>query len=84
LVPKFKGLGKKIEIIVDGAYANESVLLPLGKLANVVTITRLRRDAALFEIPLQPAVRGRGRPKKYGDRIDLKMLVKSQDGWDRG
>jgi len=82
LVPKFKGFGKKIEIIVDGAYANESVLLPLDKIANVVTITRLRRDAALFEIPLQPAVRGRGRPKKYGERIDVKMLVESQDGWE--
>ena len=82
LVPKFKGLGKKIEIIVDGAYANESVLLPLGKLAHVVTITRLRRDAALFEIPLQPAVRGRGRPKKYGDRIDIKSLVESPEGWE--
>ena len=58
------------------------MLLPLGKFANVVTITRLRRDAALFEIPIQPAVRGRGRPKKYGERIDMKSMVESPDGWE--
>ena len=81
LVPKFKGFEKTIEIIVDGGYANESVLSPLDKLANVVVITRLRRDAALFEIPVQPTVRGRGRPKKYGNRIDTPSMVASLDGW---
>jgi hypothetical protein len=48
LVPKFAAFDKKIEVIVDGGYANETVLVPLGKLDNVITITRLRRDAVLF------------------------------------
>ena len=81
LVPKFKDFGKTIEIIVDGGYAKDTVLLPLGKLQGVRTITRLRRDAALFEVPVQPKTRGRGRPKMYGVRMDLKSMVESSDDW---
>jgi hypothetical protein len=83
LVPKFKGFENTIEVIVDGGYAKETVLVPLGKFAKVLIITRLRRDAALFEIPPKPAKRGRGRPKLYGTRIDLKSLVESSDGWEK-
>jgi hypothetical protein len=82
LEPQFKAFEKTIEIIVDGGYAKNTVLVPLGKLANVVTITRLRRDAALFEIPPKPLKRGRGRPKVYGERMDLKSMVESPDGWE--
>ena len=82
LVPEFKGFEKRIHVIVDGGYANESVLSPLDKLTNVVVITRFRRDVALFEIPLQSVVRGRGRPRKYGKQIDVKSLVASLDGWE--
>ena len=81
LVPKFKGFDKKIEVIVDGGYAKDTVLLPLGKLDNVVTITRLRRDAALFAIPPKPKKRGKGRPKLYGDRIDVKSKGETNHGW---
>jgi hypothetical protein len=82
LVAKSKDFEKTLEIIVNGGYAKDTVLLPLGKLANVVTITRLRRDAALFEIPPKPAKRGRGRPRLYDTRINLKALVESPDGWE--
>jgi hypothetical protein len=27
-------------------------------------------------------VRGRGRPRKYGEQIDVKSLVESPDGWE--
>jgi hypothetical protein len=81
LVPKFKGLEKTVEIIVDGGYAKDTVLLPLGKLDGVTTITRLRRDAALFEIPPKPTKRGKGRPKVYGNRIDVKSMIESSRGW---
>ena len=81
LVPEFARFEKKIEIIVDGGYAKDTVLLPLGELAGVTTITRLRRDAALFEIPPKPKKRGKGRPKVYGDRIDVMSMVASTRGW---
>ena len=81
LVPKFKAFGKTSEVIVDGGYAKDTVLLPLGDLKNVTTITRLRRDAVLFEIPAQPKKKGRGRPKTYGNRIDVKSMVEDESGW---
>lgn len=81
LVPKFKGFGNTIEIIVDGGYAKDTVLLPLQKLEGVVTITRLRRDAVLFEVP-PPRKKGqRGATKKYGERIDVKAKIASNHGW---
>jgi len=81
LVPKFKGFGKPIEVIVDGGDAKDTVLLPLGKLANVTTITRLRRDAVVFDLPIVPEKRGRGAPKKYGERIAMKAMVEDEEGW---
>jgi hypothetical protein len=81
LVPLFQGFGKEIEIIVDGGYAKDTVLVPLGKLKDVVTVTRLRCDAALYEVPQAPTKRGRGRPKKYGDKIDVKSMMAYQEGW---
>jgi len=81
LKPLFQGFGKKIEIIVDGGYAKDTVLVPLGELKDVITITRLRCDAALYEVPPTPAKRGRGRPKKYGNKIDVKSMVASSEGW---
>ena len=83
LVPKFKEFGKPIEIIVDGGYAKDTVLLPLGKLDNVFTTTRLRRDAVVFEIPPPPPKRGRGRPRLYGDRMAMKPMVESDEGWEK-
>ena len=82
LVPKFKAFGKPIEIIVDGGYAKDTVLLPLGKLDNVITTTRLRRDAVLFEILTPQTKRGRGRPRVYGDRMAMKSMVESDEGWE--
>jgi hypothetical protein len=81
LVPQFRRFGKRIEIIVDAGYANETVLLPLIKLDNVAVITRFRKDSAFFEIPVQPEKRGRGRPKVYGNRIDTKSMIESDGDW---
>jgi hypothetical protein len=82
LVPKLKEFGKTIEIIIDGGYAKETVLVPLGKLDDVITITRLRRDAAVFESPPKLAKRGVGRPRVKGEQIDLKSKVESEEGWE--
>jgi hypothetical protein len=81
LVPLFQVFNKDIEIIVDGGYAKDTVLVPLGKLKGIITITRLRCDAALYESPQAPTKRGRGRPKKYGDKIDVKSMMDFPDDW---
>jgi hypothetical protein len=82
LRPVFSGFNKDIEIIIDGGYAKDTVLVPLGTLKGIVTITRLRCDAALYDVPPIPTKKGRGRPKKYGDKIDVKSMVASDDDWE--
>ena len=57
------------------------MLLPLKDLSTVTTITRLRRDAVVFEVPPPKKKNQRGRPKTYGDRIDMKAMVESKQGW---
>ena len=81
LVPRFTRFGKPIEVIVDGGYAKDTVLLPLGKMENVTMITRLRRDAAVFDVPPPRKQGQRGAPKKYGERIDMKAMVEDKQGW---
>lgn len=82
-VGMIRGLGMqcKIWLVVDGAYAARTVLGPLGK-QGVTVFSRLRKDAALFDLPPEPQGKQRGRPRVYGlDRIDLTTLAVSRQGW---
>lgn len=81
LLPQITAFGKPLELIVDGGYAKESVLLPLME-KGVTVVTRLRKDAKLFEVP-PPRVKGqRGPNRKYGTRISLEELTWYWDGWE--
>ena len=58
--------GKTVWVVADGAYAKRAFLVPLI-LAGIVVISRLRKDAALWDLPAAPkkgSKRGRGRPRK--------------------
>ena len=59
--------GKRVWAVADGAYAKRPFLKPL-RAAGVVVVSRLRKDAALFNLPVPPKQRGRGRPRKYGTK----------------
>lgn len=75
------GLRCKIGLAVDGAYAARPVLRPLGKL-GVVVFSRLRKDAALFDLPAPRRPGARGRPSVYGkNRIDLVKRAAHRHGW---
>lgn len=71
-------------IVVDGGYAKR-VFLKAAKRERFVVVARLRRDAALFDLP--PVVppgqkRGRGRPPIYGkNRISLVKRAGQGRGW---
>lgn len=65
-------------IIMDGAYAASKLLRALLKL-NVQVISRLRRDAQLFDLPTRR--KGRGRPRIYGNRISLVKRAGQLRGW---
>jgi DDE superfamily endonuclease len=77
-----RALGSKAGFVVvfDGAYAAKTLVRPL--IAEGATIvTRLRRDAKLFDLPLSKSGQ-RGRPRKYGkNRISLSKRYACRDDW---
>jgi hypothetical protein len=76
--------GKRLWLVADGAYAKRPFLKPL-RMLGVAVISRLRKDAALNDLPpklkkgQQP---GRGRPRIYGKkRISLAKRAAAKRGW---
>lgn len=76
-----KAAGKAVWVVADGAYAKRPFLKPL-RAAKVVVVSRLRKDAALFNLPSPPQRRGRGQPRKYGPkRMRLAPRAAHRLGW---
>ncbi len=71
-------------VAVDGGYAKREFLKPAVR-AGFVVVARLRKDAALHDLPpvLPPGQkRGRGRPPIYGkDRLSLAKRAGQKRGW---
>jgi len=75
--------GKNAWVVVDGAYAKRPFLRP-AMAAGVVVISRLRKDAALRDVPPPPKQRRRGRPRKYGQhKISLAKRAAHRRGWNK-
>jgi hypothetical protein len=80
---RLHGLGLKLWVAADGAYAKK-VFLKAAAAARVVVVSRLRKDAALFDLPkpVPPGRRGRGRPRLYGaKKISLAKRASHAKGW---
>jgi hypothetical protein len=79
-----KYLGKVLWVVADGAYAKR-VFLKAAQAAQVVVVSRLRKDAALWSVPESPppgARKRRGRPPKYGkQRLSLARRAAHRHGW---
>lgn len=73
-------LDRSVWVVADGAYGKKPVL-QAAKAHRVVVVSRLRKDAKLFDMPKPPARRGRGRPRKYGQRISLAKRAAHRRGW---
>jgi hypothetical protein len=77
-----RALGSKAGFIVvfDGAYTAQALVRGLIEKGAIV-VTRLRRDAKLFDLPkAKPGQRGR--PRKYGKtRISLSRRAAHREGW---
>jgi hypothetical protein len=77
--------GKKVWVVADGAYAKRPFLRPLIA-AGVVVVSRLRKDAALWDLPpttKKGSRRSRGRPRKYGtNRMSLAKRSGQKRGWE--
>jgi hypothetical protein len=70
----------KVWLVADGAYA-ASPFLKAVMLHGVVVISRLRKDAALYEAPAPRKPGQRGRPRIYGDSISLAKRAAHRGGW---
>lgn len=77
-------LGKPLWVVADGAYAKAAFLKPMIA-RGVTVVSRLRKDAALFNEPGARQPGRRGRPRIYGDtRIDLAEQAARRWGWTTG
>jgi hypothetical protein len=84
LAPILHAAGKRVWAVVDGGYAKRPFLKPAAE-AGVVVVGRLRKDAALRDLPpklKKGQRRPRGRPRKYGkNRISLAKRAGHKSGW---
>jgi len=84
IAPIAKKAGKTLWIVVDGFYTKWPFLERVLS-AGVVVVGRLRKDAALRDLP--PVMRSgskrrRGRPRKYGqNKISLAKRAGQKRGW---
>jgi len=84
-VPLLKKAGKTVWVVIDGGYTKRSFLRRVLKISKVVVVGRLRKDAALRDLPpklRKGQRRGRGRPRKYGkNKISLAKRAGQTRGW---
>jgi hypothetical protein len=78
--------GKTLWVVVDGGYTKWP-FLKRAWAAGVTVVGRLRKDAALRDLPYQPRAgqrRGRGRPRQYGrSKISLAKRAACARGWQK-
>jgi hypothetical protein len=76
-----KAAGKTVWVVADGAYANGPFLKPL-RAAGVTIVSRLRKNAKLYDLPRPVKKRGPGQPRKYGTkRMHLAPRAAHPLGW---
>jgi hypothetical protein len=69
ILPLFKHTkAKTIRVLVDAWFMKAHFILPLVK-RGLNVIGQVRKDTALFLMPMQTLNSHRGRPRKYGSRI---------------
>lgn len=85
LAPILKRAGKTVWVVIDGGYTKRPFLRRVLNIAKVVVVGRLRKDAALRDLPpklKRGQRRGRGRPRTYGQRkISLAKRMGQKRGW---
>jgi hypothetical protein len=85
VAPILKRAGKTVWIVIDGGYVKAPFLRRVLKIPKLVVVGRLRKDAALRDLPRKlkrGERRGRGRPRKYGtNKISLAKRAGQRRGW---
>jgi hypothetical protein len=76
-------LQRQLWVAADGGYAKK-VFLQAAAAAGVIVVSRLRKDAALWDVPkaVPASKRGPGRPRIYGKKaINLAKRAGQKGGW---
>ena len=72
-------LAGAMTLVADGLYARTD-LIRYCRAEQIPFISRLRCDAGLYQIPKPPKVARRGRPRKYGKKLDTPQELGAQQG----
>jgi hypothetical protein len=70
------GVHKKGILVADAYYASGKMIRPMLPYGHHL-VTRVKNTAVGYKPPKAPKRPGRGRPKKYGDKVKLKNLFKA-------
>jgi len=68
-------------LAVDGYFSKKSFIDPIMKSTPLQIISKLRSDANLRYLYNGPQSQGRGRPKKYDGKVNLKNIDKEKFKW---
>jgi hypothetical protein len=75
------GVKAPIWLVVDGGYAARPFLIPVLAM-SIVVVSRLRKDACLYDLPGPPDPHRRGKRPIYGThKISLAKRAGHQQGW---
>ena len=74
------GISLPYYLVGDIYYATKPVIGPLRS-AGQHLVSAVRSNAVAYLAPEEPAVRRRGRPRKYGRKVALKSLFAELDGF---
>lgn len=75
------GVKTKVWLVADGAYAARPFLKPVLDL-GIVVVSRLRKDACLYDLPPKPDPHQRGRHRIYGrNKMSLAKRAANKKGW---
>lgn len=70
-----------VYLTVDGYFAKKTFVDPVRQQTDIHIISKLRSDANLKYLYHGPRSKGRGRPKKYNGKVDLKNIDKRKFNW---
>jgi hypothetical protein len=76
LIQRFRWPAKRLILLVDNLYAKGKLAFDLGLSQEVVMVSRLRSNAALYELPKKPKKPKAGRPRLRGDKLTVKQLYR--------
>lgn len=76
LIKRFSWPCTHLIVVVDNLYAKGKLAFDLGLEQKVSLVSRLRSNAALYELPNKPKKPTRGRPKLRGDKLSAKQLYR--------